>query len=108
MNSISLNQIWKWSNILLKHAMIVRSKYKCTWLTGSGVPIKIFVEKLEDSMKEKLKQSVGKQVQSIMIADFKMKFELISSRVTTLSHYGKRGIGWYGIHLFSVLQTRGA
>ena len=57
------------------------------------------LEKTEEEMKRKLKESNGKHVQAIMIADFKMKFEPISSRETTLSHYGKRGIGWHGIHL---------
>ena len=50
-------------------------------------------------MIDQLKQTDRKLVQSIMIADFKMKFEPISSCETTLSHYGKRGIGWHGIHL---------
>ena len=57
------------------------------------------LQKIEDGMIDKLKQTDGKLVQAIMIADFKMKFEPISSRETTLSHYGKRGIGWHGVHL---------
>ena len=34
-----------------------------------------------------------------MILDFKMKFNPISGRETTLDHYGKRGIGWHGCQL---------
>ena len=60
---------------------------------------KYCIKKLEDSMIYKLKQTDGKLVQTIMIADFKMKFEPILSRETTLSHYGKRGIGWHGVNL---------
>ena len=50
-------------------------------------------------MVQKLKGSNGQHVQAILISDFKMKFEPISSRETTLSHYGNRGIGWHGVHL---------
>jgi len=57
------------------------------------------LEQTEHDMVKKLKESNGQHVQAIMIADFKMKFEPISSRETTLGHYGKRGIGWHGIHL---------
>ena len=35
----------------------------------------------------------------LMIIDFKMKFETMSVRETTLEHYGKRGIGWNGCAL---------
>ena len=34
-----------------------------------------------------------------MIGDYKMKFEPISTRETTLDHYGKRGISWHGFCL---------
>ena len=50
-------------------------------------------------MVERLIQSGGKEVQALMIVDFKMKFEPVSARETTLDHYGKRGIGWHGIHI---------
>ena len=41
---------------------------------------------------------------AIMIADFKMKFEPMSSRETTLDHYGKRGISWHGFCLVFFLK----
>ena len=50
-------------------------------------------------MISKLQESNGNHIQSMMIVDFKMKFEPISSRETTLEHYGKRGIGWHGVYL---------
>ncbi len=34
-----------------------------------------------------------------MIGDYKMKFEPMSQRETTLDHYGKRGISWHGFCL---------
>ena len=35
-------------------------------------------------------------VTALVIGDFKMKFEPLSSRETTIEHYGKRGISWHG------------
>ena len=40
-----------------------------------------------------------------MIGDFKMKFEPMSSRETTLDHYGKRGISWHGFCLIFYLSS---
>ena len=34
-----------------------------------------------------------------MIGDYKMKFKPISTRKTTLDHYGKQGISWHGFCL---------
>ncbi len=39
-----------------------------------------------------------------MIGDFKMKFEPISSKQTTVDHYGKRGISWHIFCLISYLR----
>ena len=38
-------------------------------------------------------------MKALMIIDFKMKFEAMSSRENTLQHFGKRGIGWHGCAL---------
>ena len=46
-------------------------------------------------MVKKCADSNGKDVITMIIADYKMKFEPISARETTLDHYGKRGISWY-------------
>ncbi len=35
--------------------------------------------------------------------DFKMKFEVQSSRGSTVEHFGKRGIGWHGCALLYFL-----
>ena len=43
-------------------------------------------------------------ITAIMIGDFKMKFEPLSSRECTLDHYGKRGISWHGFCLIFFLQ----
>ena len=46
-----------------------------------------------------IKASNDSDVHALMIINFKMKFEPLSTRETTLDHYGKRGIGWYGVHI---------
>ena len=59
----------------------------------------IAIKSIENNMITKLKESNGDHVQCMMIVDFKMKFEPMSSRETTLDHFGKRGIGWHGVYL---------
>ena len=76
----------------IKLQMYMAHQVRCT---NQNVSLK----KIEENMIDKLKESDGQHVQCLMIADFKMKFEPMSSRETTLGHYGKRGIGWHGIHL---------
>ena len=48
------------------------------------------IQSIDDRMKQKLLDSDGKYILGSIIADFKMKFEPMSSRETTLDHYGKR------------------
>ena len=43
--------------------------------------------------------SNSKNIVALMIGDYKMKFEPMSQRETTLNHYGKRGISWHGFCL---------
>ena len=57
------------------------------------------IDKIKKQMVQKLIESNGREVQALMIIDFKMKFEPISARETSLEHYGKRGIGWHGVHI---------
>ena len=56
-------------------------------------------KRIENNMITKLENFNGNHIQSMMMVDFKMKFEHISSRETTLKYYGKRGIGWHNIYL---------
>ena len=39
----------------------------------------------------------------MVIIDFKMKYEVKSSRESTLEHYGKRGLGWHGMAIIFYL-----
>ena len=57
------------------------------------------LENLATIMKTRVVYSKGECTIAHMVIDFKMKFEPMSTRETTLDHYGKRGIGWHGIHL---------
>ena len=46
-----------------------------------------------------------------MIVDFKMKFEVLSSRESSLEHFGKRGISWHGCalvyYLYEIIDDDG-
>ena len=45
---------------------------------------------------------------TLIIMDFKMKFESKSSRETTVENYGKRGISWHGFAvIFYLLDSNG-
>ena len=50
-------------------------------------------------MIDRIKASNSSDVHALMIIDSKMKSEPLSARETTLDHYGKRGIGWNGVHI---------
>ena len=50
----------------------------------------------EESIKQLCFDSKGKQVHAMLIIDFKMKFEPLSSRESTVEHFAKRGIAWHG------------
>ena len=43
--------------------------------------------------------SKGTNIDATLILDFKMKFESMSMRESTIEHFGKRGIGWHGCAL---------
>ena len=51
------------------------------------------ITEIEKQMKEDC-MNKRKGVKAIMKGDFKMKFEPMSSRETTINHYGKRGVSW--------------
>ena len=57
------------------------------------------LENLDKYIRTRSLYSKGECTIAHMVIDFKMKFEPMSTRETTLDHYGKRGIGWHGIHI---------
>ena len=50
-------------------------------------------------MIQKLIESNGEDISSLIIINFKMKVEPISVHETSLEHYGKKGIRWHGVHI---------
>ena len=54
---------------------------------------------LDKDIKQRYIDSKGSDVRGILVMDFKMKFNPISARESTLDHYGKRGISWHGFCL---------
>ena len=59
----------------------------------------VAIDKIHQKMKDTCISSNGKKIITLMIGDYKMKFEPISSRETQIDHYGKRGISWHGFCL---------
>ena len=58
---------------------------------------------LETMLKNECMETKGSKTRSIMIMDFKMKYESKSVRESSIEHYGKRGIGWHGCALIYYL-----
>ena len=69
------------------------------------------IEAILDELSKQCIQSKGSFVRGVMIMDFKMKFEVLSSRESSLEHFGKRGIGWHGCalvyYLYEVIDDDG-
>ena len=85
--------------------MSVKESSSCTWDTELGVKKQNkAISNIEQKLKEKCLDKRNRGVTAIMIGDFKMKFEPMSSRETTLDHYSKRGISWYGFCLMFYLS----
>lgn len=53
----------------------------------------------QEYIKKVCEDSKGDNIIGILIMDFKMKFEAMSSREYSIEHYGKRGTGWHGLAL---------
>ena len=62
-----------------------------------------YLQFIDKGMKIEYLMTKGKKTKGLMIIDFKMKFETMSVRESTLEHYGKRGIGWHGCALIYYL-----
>ena len=61
------------------------------------------IRNIEEDLKDKCSKSKGDKVEALLIMDFKMKFNPMSSRESTIDHYGKRGISWHGFCLIYYL-----
>ena len=66
-------------------------RYKCQSVVFSMI---------ENDIKEACVQSQVNIVKALIIMDFKMKFEMKSTREITVENFSKRGIGW---HVFGII-----
>ena len=55
-----------------------------------------YIKQVENDMKKGCFDSKGEDIRGLLVMDFKMKFNPISARESTIEHYGKRGISWHG------------
>ena len=59
----------------------------------------LYISGIDDRHQRICKYSKGTNIDGTLILDFKMKFEAMSMRESTIEHFGKRGIGWHGCAL---------
>jgi len=66
------------------------------------------IDQAEKDIKTLCVNTKGKVIKALIIIDFKMKYEMKSTRETTIEHFGKRGIGWHGFAIiFYLLDDKG-
>ena len=73
--------------------------YRCTSQSAK-------INKVVETLNEKCISSKGDVVYALMIADFKVKFETLSSRESTIDHFGKRSIRWHGYLLIFLIRKK--
>ena len=59
----------------------------------------LYISGIDDRHQRICSYSKGSIIDGTLILDFKMKFEAMSMRESTIEHFGKRGIGWHGCAL---------
>ncbi len=57
------------------------------------------IKSIEKKIQKLCVKSKGDDIRGILVIDFKMKFNPINTRESTIDHYGKRGISWHGFCL---------
>ena len=62
-----------------------------------------YIKQVENDMKKVCIDSRGEDIRGLLVMDFKIKFNPISARESTIEHYGKRGISWHGFCLIYYL-----
>ena len=67
----------------------------------------VAISQIESDMRELCVRSRGSTINAMIIIDFKMKYEIKSSRESTVEHYGKRGLGWHGMAVIFYLYDDG-
>ena len=89
LNSAQVNDALKVLDDALERFVIYMGhKARCTNQNES-------IKKIEDDMKKVCIESNRKNVKGLLVMDFKMKFNPLDARESTINHYGKRGISWH-------------
>ena len=60
----------------------------------------------EEHIRKCCEKSKGKDIKCLAVMDFKMKFESMSARESSVEHFGKRGMGWHGFALMYYLWEK--
>ena len=63
----------------------------------------VAIDETEEDIQQMCIDSRGKIINALIIIAFKMKYEMKSTRETTVDHFGKRGIRW---HRFTIIFYR--
>ena len=85
--------------------MNAKETLNCSWDIKLGLQTKTKLSDIQQKMKDdSCFNESNRVVRAIMIGDFKMKFEPMSSRETTLDHYSKREISWHRFCLIFYLS----
>ena len=62
-----------------------------------------YIKKVENHMKKVCIDSKGEDIRGLQVMDFKMKFNPITARESSIEHYGEQGISWHGFCLIYYL-----
>ena len=54
------------------------------------------IKQVDNDMKKLCHNSKGEDIRGLLVMDFKMKFNPISARESTIQHCGKQCISWHG------------
>ena len=82
-------------------AIKVIDKYKRTFQLFMGHRVRCTnqnkaISSIEQKLERDCMDATKKSISAIIIGDFKMKFDPLSARETTLDYFGKKGISWHG------------
>ncbi len=75
-----------------KFVLCIGHRSRCTNQSTS-------IKSMEKKIQKLCIKSKGDDIRGIQVMDFKMKFNPINARESTIDYYGKRGISWHGFCL---------
>ena len=63
------------------------------------------IKTIEHNFKNICIESKGSDIRGLLVMNFKMKFNPMNARESTLDHYRKRGISWHGFCIIYYLYN---